>query len=118
MRKGLAMADEKPTIAFDEFVKLDLRVGTVTEVADHPNADKLLVLDVNLGDERRRLVAGLKGHYTPEELTGKRVVVVTNLEPATLRGVESRGMLLACQDGDRVVILTPERDAAPGSPVL
>jgi methionyl-tRNA synthetase len=105
-------------ISINDFAKVELKIGEVLSVEDHPNADKLLVLDVNLGDERRRLVAGLKGHYTPEELTGKRVVVVTNLEPATLRGVESRGMLLACQDGDRVVILTPERDAAPGSPVL
>ena len=63
------------------------------------------------------MVAGLKGHYTAEELAGKSVVIVANLEPAMLRGVESQGMILACQDGDKVIVLQPAADAAPGSAV-
>jgi len=105
-------------ISFDEFKKMDLRIGRITSVEAHPNADKLLVMKVDLGGEERQLVAGLKPWYTPEQLDGKSIVVVANLEPAILRGVESQGMLLACQDGDNVMILQPEGDASPGSRVL
>ncbi len=112
---------EKPTVSFDEFLKLDLRVGKVTEVRDHPNADKLLVLSVDLGDEQRTLVAGLKPHCSPEELLGKEVVVVMNLESRKVRGVESRGMLLAAsheQDGQQqVTILTTDGPVPPGATV-
>lgn len=105
-------------ISFDEFKKLDLRIGKVLSVENHPNADKLHVMKVDLGDGERQLVAGLRPWYTPEQLTGKTIVVVANLEPASVRGIESQGMLLACQDGDRVMILQPEGEAAPGSKVL
>ena len=104
-------------ITFDEFQKMQLQVGEVTSVEDHPNADRLLVLKVNLGGEERQLVAGLKGHYDSQSLTGKKVVVVTNLEPAILRGVESNGMLLAAQDGDVLSVLTVDKDMTPGSSV-
>lgn len=106
-------------ITIQDFQKVQLRVGKVLSVEDHPSADKLYVLRVDVGEEAPRVtVAGLKGHFEKEELEGKLVVVVTNLEPARLRGVESNGMLLAAQDADKVVILTVAGEAAPGSPVL
>ena len=106
-------------IPFSDFKKIDLRVGKVLSVEEHPNADKLYVLKVDLGSEgERQLVAGLKQYYEPDRLKGRQVVVVTNLEPATLRGVESQGMLLACQDGDKVMVLQPDGDATPGSSIL
>ncbi|MFW6158802.1 MAG: hypothetical protein ACOC8E_05530 [Planctomycetota bacterium] len=107
------------TVSFEEFKKLELVIGTVRSVEEHPNADKLYVLKVDLREaEERTLVAGLKPYYEPDELEGKQLVVVANLEPATLRGVESRGMLLAAQEGDTVVIISPEKPLVPGSKVL
>ncbi len=95
---------------------LDLRVAEVTEADEHPNADRLLILRVDLGDERRQLVAGLAGIYDPAELVGKRIVVVANLKPARLRGEASQGMLLAAHgDGKVGVLLAP--DAVPGTPL-
>jgi len=106
-------------INMQDFKKVELKVAKVLSVDDHPNADKLVVMRVDVGEDGpRTLVAGLKGHYQNEELEGKLIVIVTNLEPARLRGVESNGMLLAAQDGDRVVILTLDRPVAPGSQVL
>lgn len=104
-------------ISIDEFRKLELRIGTVRTAAPHPNADRLIVLQVDLGDEQRQICAGIRDHYTPEELTGRQVVIVANLETAKLRGLESQGMLLAASDGGRVVILTPEKPVEPGSRV-
>jgi len=83
------------TITFDEFLKVKMRVGKVIEASEHPNADKLVVIKVDLGDEQRQVVAGLKGHYTPEQLVGRNLIIVTNLAPRMMRGVESKGMLLA-----------------------
>ena len=105
-------------ISFNDFKKMELKVGKVVSAADHPNADKLIVMQVDIGGEQRQTVAGLKDWYKPEELVGKSVVVVTNLEPAVLRGEKSEGMLLAAQDAGNVVILIPEKDVAPGSPIL
>jgi methionine--tRNA ligase beta chain len=104
-------------IHIDEFRKLDLRVGVVKSAEAHPNADKLLVLKVDLGSEERQIVAGIRAHYQPEELVGRQVVVVANLETATLRGLESQGMVLAASDEGRVVILTPEKQVNPGAKV-
>ena len=104
-------------ISIDEFRKLELRIGTVRTAAPHPNADRLVVLQVDLGDEQRQICAGIRDHYTPEELTGRQVVIVANLETAKLRGLESQGMLLAASDSGRVVILTPEKPVEPGSRV-
>lgn len=104
-------------VTIEDFAKIEIRVAQVVEASDHPNADKLVVLKVDLGGETRQLVAGLRGYYTNEELLGKKIAVVTNLAPAVLRGVESDGMLLAAVHGDKVVILTPERDIALGSAV-
>ena len=101
---------------FRDFEKLSLKVGIVQSVNDHPNADKLLVMDVDIG-RRIRLVAGLKGHYLKDELIGKKIVVVTNLQPARLRGVESQGMLLAAEHGGKVILLTPASDVPAGESV-
>jgi len=107
------------TVSYADFKKLELVVGTVTAVEPHPNADKLYVLKVDLGeDTERQLVAGLKPYYTAEELTGKQLVVVANLQPAVLRGVESNGMLLAAQEGETVAVVSPDKLLAPGSKVL
>ena len=110
----------KPVVKFDDFAKLDLRVARVISCAEHPNADKLLVLKVDLGGEERQICAGLKGHYHPDELVGKLIVVVANLEPRSMRGEASQGMLLAASVGamkERVVVLGPSGDVPPGSVV-
>ena len=105
-------------ISIDDFRAVELRVATVTAAQPHPNADRLLVLTVDLGTEQRQLVAGIRAHYEPDQLIGKQVVVVANLEPARLRGVESQGMLLAASDDEgRLAIVTPERPIANGAPV-
>lgn len=106
-------------ISIEEFGKVELRVATVTAAEAHPNADRLVVLSVDLGDEQRQLVAGIRAHYTMEELVGRQIVVVANLQPAKLRGVESQGMLLAATDASSsgVIVLSPEKQVAPGSKV-
>ncbi len=104
-------------ITLEEFGKVELRVATFKAVEPHPNADRLLVLKIDLGTEERQLVAGIRAHYAPEELVGKQIVVVANLQPVTLRGVESQGMLLAASDGDKVIVLSPEKPIAAGAKV-
>ncbi|MCZ6697565.1 MAG: methionine--tRNA ligase subunit beta [Planctomycetota bacterium] len=110
---------QAPTISFDDFAKLDLRVAKVLEAHDHPNADRLIVLKIDLGTEQRQLVAGLRGHYEPADLVGRLIVVVKNLAPRKMRGEESQGMLLAASDDgkNQVILLSPERDIAPGAAV-
>ena len=114
----------KATITYDDFCKLDMRVATIVEVAEHPNADRLTVMKVDLGDETRQIIAGIRGYYAPEALLGKQIVVVTNLAPRKMRGMESNGMLLAASvtEGDElrdVVVLTTDGDkqVPPGAPV-
>lgn len=104
-------------IAFSDWEKLDLRIGTILEVNNHPNADKLYVIKVDLGNEHKTLVAGLRKSYTAKQLTGKKVVVFTNLEPAMLRGVKSEGMILAAVDGETVKILTTDKEIGNGSKI-
>src|SRR5436190_1563421 len=106
------------TITIDDFKKVVLKVGKVLEASAHANANKLLVLKVDLGNgEVRQVVSGIKQWYAPEQLVGKSVVLVANLAPAVLRGVESQGMVLATTSGDQVILLSPEKEAAPGSKV-
>ena len=94
---------------------LDLRIGEIEEIEDHPDAEKLYVMKVNFGDEARQLVAGLKTYYTKEEMQGRKIVVVMNLKPAKLRGIESRGMLVAADDKEGVVsLLSPLSDEDVG----
>lgn len=111
------MSSTNGTISFDQFLQMDLRVGRVLECREHPNADKLLVLQVDLGHEHRQLCAGIRGHYQPDQLVGKNVVVVANLAPRQMRGEISQGMLLAAVSEDRqqIVVLTTEGDITPGS---
>jgi methionyl-tRNA synthetase len=106
-------------IQYDDFAKLQLRVATVLECKAHPNADKLLVLQIDLGDEKRQICAGLRQHYQPEQLVGKQIVVVANLAPRQMRGEVSQGMLLAATDpgSGRVIVVTPSEPTAPGSKV-
>ncbi|MGD9762119.1 MAG: methionine--tRNA ligase subunit beta [Candidatus Binatia bacterium] len=109
---------EPTQITIEEFARLDLRVGTILSAAPHPNADRLLVLSVELGEEApRQLVAGIRASYEPSALVGQQIVVVANLKPAMLRGVESQGMLLAASDSEGVVVLAPGRAFAPGTKV-
>lgn len=98
-------------VKLEDFQRMDIRTGTIVDVKDHPNADKLLLLKVDIGGEKRQLVAGLKGVYAKQELIGKQVVVLVNLEPAKLRGEISEGMILACDDG---TLLTPEKKVKDG----
>lgn len=91
----------KQTISFSEWQKLDLRVAEILEVEDIEGADKLFKLKIDLGTETRILVAGLKSYYTKEELEGKRIIVFCNLEPRTIRGIKSKGMILAAVNDDR-----------------
>jgi methionyl-tRNA synthetase len=107
-------------ISFEEFKKLEFKVARILSVADHPNADKLYVMKIDIGGETRQIVAGLKSYYKAEELEGMTIVVVVNLEPAKLRGVESQAMLLAAQEGDIVSCLQPDprKPVSPGSKVL
>jgi len=95
----------------------DLRVARVLEAQDHPNADRLLLMRIDLGTEERQIVAGIVGHYEPGDLDGLPIVVVANLQPAKLRGEESQAMLLAAEneEGRLGVLLAP--DAEPGTPV-
>lgn len=105
------------TVPFEDFAKLQLRVAKIVRVEDHPDADKLYLLTVDGGEEERQIVAGMKPYYSPDELLGRSIVVVWNLDPAKIRGQVSQGMLLAAQDGDTVSLLTPEKAVAPGSKV-
>ncbi|MBI4143474.1 methionine--tRNA ligase, partial [Candidatus Woesearchaeota archaeon] len=95
---------------------LSLKVAKIMEMKDHPNADKLYILDIDLGSEKRQLVAGIKGYYSPDELKNKKIIVITNLKHAKLRGVESQGMLLAGDDGTGPGLLTVEK-SNPGDKV-
>lgn len=114
--------EPKPTITYDDFAKLDLRVATILAAELHPNADRLLKLQIDLGTEQRQVCAGIKAYYDPTSLVGKQIVVVANLQPRTIRGEVSNGMLLAASvaQGDQVsdvVILAPSKPVPPGSTV-
>ena len=104
-------------ISIEDFRKIELKVATIKSAEAHPNADKLLVLQIDLGGEQRQICAGIRNSYTPEELVGKQIVVVANLETAKLRGLESQGMLLAASDDGRVIIMTPEKSVQAGAQV-
>jgi len=99
----------------EDFRKLEFKVGKILEVNDHPNADRLYVVKVDVGGVEKQLVAGIKSSYTKEQLIGKQVAIVSNLEPATLRGVESQGMILAASDETGLSILTTDKPVKVGS---
>ena len=111
--------EEKETgiITIDEFFKTQLKVAEVVACEKVEKADKLLKLTLKVGEETRTVVSGIAKSYTPEEMVGKRVVLVANLKPAKLRGIESQGMILCATDGDGVVLVSPEKVVASGSEV-
>ena len=96
----------KPEIEYDDFDKIDFRVGLIEKAEKHPKADKLLVFQVKMGTERRQIVSGVAEDFTPEEMVGQKVIVVANLKPRKLRGLESKGMLLFAENGKRCEIVT------------
>ena len=114
------MDTTQTTINYDDFAKLDLRVATILECKPHANADKLLVLQIELADgERRQICAGLRAYYQPEQMVGKQIVVVANLAPRQMRGEVSNGMLLAASDPatEKVVLVSMAEPVTPGSKV-
>src|SRR5690606_32421721 len=104
-RRGDLMSEKIP---IDHFAKVQLRTAKILEARPHPNADKLMLLKIDVGDQQKQIVAGIRAHYTPEELIGRLIIVVNNLEPAMLRGEESEGMLLAASHDGKVVLLRPD----------
>ena len=119
-------------ITFDEFKKIELVTAKIMDVRDHPNADKLLILEVDVGNvgdasnpgsqekepveqRKRQIVAGIQNYYTKNELVGKSIVLVNNLEPAIIRGIQSDGMLLAASDEGSLTLLITEKEIKPGS---
>ena len=113
-------AEDNSVISYEDFVKLDLRVATIREVHEIEGADKLLELRIDLGNERRTIVAGIKQHYKDEDLIGKQIVIVANLAPRKMKGVDSHGMLLAASDEDhsKILLLSPDNGAESGWKVM
>ena len=109
--------ESEGVISFDDFKKLDLRIAEIKEVKEHPNADKLYVLQIDVGEETKQIIAGIRQHYSPDELIGRKIVIVNNLSPATIRGEDSNGMLLAAKDQDAPIILIPDQDVVPGAKI-
>ena len=103
--------------SLEDFKKLELRVAEIESVTPHPNADRLYVLGIKVGEVRKQIVAGIRKHYSEEELKGKKIIVVNNLEPAVIRGVESNGMMLAASDGELLTVVVPERPIPDGAQV-
>ena len=102
-------------VTIEEFKKLELIIARITEVKEHPNADRLYILKVDTGKEEKQLVAGIRSAYTKEQLTGRHVVIVNNLQPAVIRGEESNGMALAVTDEKGLCLLGVEREMQLGS---
>jgi methionyl-tRNA synthetase len=117
--KEIKLAPEKKEapegLPIEEFAKLDLRVAEVIQAERVPGTDKLLKLKINIGTEQRQIVAGIAQEYPPEKLSGKKIIVVTNLKPVKLRGVDSHGMLLAAEDKKSLALLTLDKDIEPGT---
>jgi len=123
------MTPFKDTIKFDDFAQIDLRVATIKQAEHHPNADRLIKIQLDDGSEEgRQICAGIRGYYEPEDLVGKQVIIVANLEPRKIRGEISNGMLLAAShplnnpddeasDERSVILLTPMSELPPGSTV-
>lgn len=118
MSDTAATPEKQPTIPFDIFTQMDLRVATITAAELHPDADRLLKIQLDDGTpDGRQVCAGIKAHYEPESLVGTQVVIVANLEPRVIRGEKSEGMILACSSGDSVNVLRVDNPCEPGSKV-
>jgi methionyl-tRNA synthetase len=116
--KKEVMAELKPEIVFDDFAKIDLRVGTIISAEKVEKADKLLKLSVDLGFETRTIVSGIALHFSPEQVVGKQVTVVVNLAPRKMRGIESNGMILMAETADgKLHFVSPEDAIPPGAKV-
>ena len=102
-------------VSFADFKKIDLRVAVILSVSDIEGADKIYKLEIDLGSEKKQIVAGIKAHYKKEELVGRRIVVVNNLEAAVIRGVESKGMLLGAKDATAFSLLGIDEDLPAGT---
>ena len=102
-------------IAFDDFKKVELKIAKIVEAEEVAGAEKLLKLQIDLGTEKRQIVAGIKKSYQAKDLIGREIVVVVNLEPRMVMGIESNGMLLAASDEGGPVLLRPDKDVPPGS---
>lgn len=108
---------EKEYVTIEEFARLDLRVAQIIACEKMEKADKLLIMRVKVGEEERTVVAGIARHYEPEQLIGKKVVIVANLKPTKLRGTLSEGMILAASDADNVEVLMIQSDISAGNRV-
>ncbi|MCK4851852.1 MAG: hypothetical protein KAS86_01950 [Candidatus Omnitrophica bacterium] len=104
-------------ISFEDFQKLDIRVAEIIAARELPGADKLYVLTISVGEKNKQIVAGIRSSYGIDELKGKKIIVIDNLEPAVIRGEESSGMLLAVCSESGPVLLVPDREVTPGSKV-
>lgn len=104
-------------INFDDFSKLNIRVGKIIGAEDVEGSNKLIKMKVDIGDEERQIVAGISKYYSLDELTNKTVIVLINLEPRKIFGIESQGMLLASIDGDKVSLLQTDKEMIPGSEI-
>jgi len=104
-------------VSFEDFKKLELKTAKILEATDHPNADKLLLLKVEVGEEQKQIVAGIKGYYTNEELIGKTVIIIDNLETAVIRGEDSNGMMLVIRDDESLCLLTSDKPVNSGNKV-
>jgi methionyl-tRNA synthetase len=110
--------EKKPEITYDDFAKLQFQIGEIIHCEEVKKSKKLLCSQVKIGSEVKQIVSGIKAWYTPEEMVGKKVMVVTNLKPAKLAGLLSEGMILcAGDDEDNLALMVPEKDMKPGSEV-
>lgn len=107
----------RQTVSFEEFSKMDLRIGTIIKAEGIPESRNLIKLAIDIGSESRQAVAGIARHYSPKELEGKHVAVVTNLKPRRIFGIESNVMILAAEDDATIAILTPDRPVKTGSKI-
>ena len=115
-QEGTMAQEKKPEISYDDFAKLEFRVGEIIACEEVKKSRKLLCSKVKIGNEVRQILSGIKSSYSPEEMVGKKVMVITNLKPAKLAGMMSEGMIL-CAEGDegQIVLMTPEKDVPAGS---
>ncbi len=102
-------------LSVEDFKKVELIVAQIKEVKEHPNADRLYVLQVDTGKDVRQIVAGIRKAYTPEQLVHRRIILVANMEPALIRGETSNGMLLAASDANGMALLMPDKEMSLGS---
>jgi methionine--tRNA ligase beta chain len=111
------IALEEKMITFDDFKKIDMRIGKILSAEKVEGTDKLMKIEIDLGKEKRQLVAGIADMYDPNSLIGKEIPVLMNLEPRKIRGIESQGMILAVDVGGKPVIMHPDREVPPGSTI-